>query len=57
MLATAVDEVPGGPGWAHEPKWDGFRALLLRPEGDGPVRLVSRRGNPLSACVTSSFRR
>jgi bifunctional non-homologous end joining protein LigD len=27
MLATLAQEVPGGPGWLFEVKWDGYRAL------------------------------
>src|SRR3954454_3204706 len=30
MLAKRVDEVPAGEDWLFEPKWDGFRALILR---------------------------
>lgn len=29
MLAGSADEVPSGPGWATELKWDGYRALAL----------------------------
>lgn len=47
MLATPVAALPGA-GYAFEPKWDGYRALLARPAG-GPVRLVSRRGTPMAA--------
>src|SRR4029078_266440 len=28
QLATLVDEVPPGPGWIHEYKYDGYRLLL-----------------------------
>ncbi|TWE09930.1 bifunctional non-homologous end joining protein LigD [Rudaeicoccus suwonensis] len=28
MLATPVEAVPPGPGWQHEVKWDGMRALV-----------------------------
>lgn len=47
MLAapTASPQLPSG--WAAEPKWDGFRALLARG-ADGEVQLVSRRGRSLS---------
>lgn len=48
MLATAVDSLPRGDGWAFEFKWDGVRALIdVRPEG-GPV-IRSRAGNAISA--------
>ncbi len=43
QLATLVDSVPGGAGWLHEPKLDGYR-LLCRIE-DGQVTLFTRRGN------------
>jgi ATP-dependent DNA ligase len=45
MLALAQDEIPEGEGWAYEPKWDGFRAIVFR-EGDR-VHLCSRNGQPL----------
>ena len=46
MLATLADEVPSGPGWLYEVKWDGYRALAFVTGGD--VTLTSRRGNDLS---------
>lgn len=45
MLARSVDEIP--PGMAYEPKWDGWRALLVR-DGD-TVTLWSRHGTDLTA--------
>ena len=36
MEALAVDEIPRGPEWQYEPKWDGFRCLIFR---DGKVYL------------------
>jgi ATP-dependent DNA ligase len=24
MLAAPVEKLPEGPGWAYEPKWDGW---------------------------------
>ncbi len=45
MLARSADEIPLGPGWRYEPKWDGFRALVFR-EGER-LALVSRKGQPL----------
>ena len=30
MEAEARDELPSGPGWQFEPKWDGFRCLAFR---------------------------
>lgn len=48
MLATLGD-VPTGPGWAFEWKWDGQRAIAVG-RGD-QCRLFSRNGND----VTNSF--
>jgi ATP-dependent DNA ligase len=41
MLAKLELEIPRGPGWTYEPKWDGFRTIL---EAGDPARvsLVSR---------------
>jgi bifunctional non-homologous end joining protein LigD len=47
MLATAVDALPDGPGWAFEFKWDGVRALL--DCDGGRVRILSRNGNEITA--------
>ena len=33
MEARSVEEIPEGPGWQYEPKWDGFRCLVFR-DGD-----------------------
>src|SRR5256884_1389449 len=30
MLSKRIAEIPAGPGWMFEPKWDGFRALVFR---------------------------
>ena len=50
MLAKAVDGVPApdsvAGGLAYEPKWDGFRCLVLR-DGD-EVELASRGSKPLT---------
>jgi ATP-dependent DNA ligase len=40
MLARPGPSLPDGPGWAFEPKWDGFRALVFR---DGDSLLVQSR--------------
>src|SRR5690349_16427730 len=46
MEALSVDEVPTGPGWQYEPKWDGFRCLIFR---DGAkVELQAKSGKPLT---------
>ncbi len=46
MLASAIDTLPRGPGWAFEFKWDGVRALL-DVTGSG-ARLYSRLGNDVT---------
>jgi ATP-dependent DNA ligase len=46
MEARSVDEVPTGPEWQYEPKWDGFRCLIFR-DGD-TVTLQSKAGKPLT---------
>jgi ATP-dependent DNA ligase len=45
MEADQVDEIPAGPEWQYEPKWDGFRCLAFR-EGDKVV-LQSKGARPL----------
>ena len=47
MLATLADEVPVGPEWLYEVKWDGYRALAYLAGGE--ATLTSRRGNDLTA--------
>ncbi|MGH9407235.1 MAG: ATP-dependent DNA ligase [Terriglobia bacterium] len=45
MDALSAAEVPSGPEWEYEPKWDGFRCLAFR---DGrSVELQSKSGQPL----------
>ncbi|HTK30272.1 MAG TPA: ATP-dependent DNA ligase [Vicinamibacterales bacterium] len=44
MLAKLADEIPRGP-FLYEPKWDGFRAIVFR--GDGDVYIQSRDLRPL----------
>jgi ATP-dependent DNA ligase len=46
MEARSVDEIPAGPQWQYEPKWDGFRCLVFR-HGD-KVELQSKAGQPLT---------
>jgi bifunctional non-homologous end joining protein LigD len=41
-LCTSVDRPPGGEGWCHEIKFDGYR-VQLRVE-DGEARLKTRKG-------------
>ena len=44
MLAKLADELPVGE-YLYEPKWDGFRAIVFRPEDD--VYIQSRDARPL----------
>ena len=41
-----ADELPAGPEWQYEPKWDGFRCLAFRDGGE--VDLRSKAGKPLA---------
>jgi ATP-dependent DNA ligase len=45
MLARSREDIPTGPGWRYEPKWDGFRALVFRDGAD--IHLGSRGERPL----------
>lgn len=47
MEAKLVDDVPSGPGWWFEPKWDGFRCLAFKDAGE--VELKSKSGKPLTS--------
>ncbi|QDP19214.1 DNA ligase D [Sphingomonas xanthus] len=42
QLATLADKVPGGPGWIHEYKYDGYRLLLAT--GGGSATAYTRNG-------------
>ena len=44
--ALLVDEIPVGPEWQYEPKWDGFRCVVFR-DGD-QVELQSKSMRPLA---------
>jgi ATP-dependent DNA ligase len=46
MEALLVDELPAGPGWQYEPKWDGFRCLAFKD--DDRVDVMSKAGKPLA---------
>ncbi len=46
MEAVAVKEIPEGPDWHYEPKWDGFRCLAFRDHDE--VQLESKAGEPLA---------
>ena len=46
MEALPASELPSGPEWQYEPKWDGFRCLAFR---DGKhVDLMSKSQKPLT---------
>lgn len=52
MEAEVSEELPPSPGWAYEPKWDGFRVVMWSGTGeeDGTTagtRLDSRNAKPL----------
>ena len=46
MEAATVDEIPTGPQWQYEPKWDGFRCVAFRR--GKKVELQSKSGKPLT---------
>jgi ATP-dependent DNA ligase len=46
MSALLVGEIPEGPGWQYEPKWDGFRCIAFK-DGDS-IELQSKVGQPLA---------
>jgi bifunctional non-homologous end joining protein LigD len=46
MLATLAKDVPRGPEWLFEVKWDGYRAIA--DVHGGEATLTSRRGNDLT---------
>jgi len=45
MEALLAEELPEGPGWQYEPKWDGFRCIAVR--SSSTVELWSKSGKPL----------
>jgi ATP-dependent DNA ligase len=46
MEARSVDDIPAGPEWQYEPKWDGFRCLVFRDSDK--IELQSKSGQPLT---------
>jgi ATP-dependent DNA ligase len=44
--ARSVDGLPRGAEWQYEPKWDGFRCLLIR--GGDRLRMQSKSGRDLA---------
>jgi ATP-dependent DNA ligase len=45
MEALLAEQLPDGPGWQFEPKWDGFRCIAVRNDAD--LELWSKSGKPL----------
>jgi ATP-dependent DNA ligase len=41
MEAHLVADLPVGPGWQFEPKWDGFRCLAFRARGEAELKAKS----------------
>ena len=46
MLSKAAAQIPVGPDWHYEPKWDGFRCIVFR-DGD-EIELTSRNERPFT---------
>ena len=46
MEALPAEQIPTGPDWQYEPKWDGFRCLAFK-DGDA-VHLQSKKTEPLA---------
>jgi ATP-dependent DNA ligase len=46
MEARSVEEIPAGPNWQYEPKWDGFRCIAFRDREK--IFLQSKNGQPLA---------
>jgi len=46
MEARIASEIPVGPEWEYEPKWDGFRCIAFRSGKE--VELQSKAGQPLT---------
>jgi ATP-dependent DNA ligase len=46
MEALLAEQLPEGPGWQYEPKWDGFRCIAVRDGSE--VELWSKSGKPLA---------
>ena len=46
MEAQAADDLPHRAGWQFEPKWDGFRCLVFKEEGQ--VELRAKSGKSLT---------
>jgi bifunctional non-homologous end joining protein LigD len=52
-VAVTAEELPSGPVWSHEVKWDGYRVMVEpapdRPGSGAAMRLLSRTGQDLTA--------
>jgi ATP-dependent DNA ligase len=50
MLAKSAATIPLGDGWLYEPKWDGFRCIVIRdlPDGREEIELTSRNERPFT---------
>jgi ATP-dependent DNA ligase len=46
MEALPATELPSGPEWQYEPKWDGFRCLAFRDQRR--IELISKSNKPLT---------
>ena len=46
MEAKLSAVLPAEPGWQFEPKWDGFRAIVLRDKSD--IEILSKSGKSLA---------
>ena len=46
MEARSRADLPEGAGWVYEPKWDGFRCLAFKQ--DGQVQLIAKSGKLLN---------
>ncbi len=46
MEAKLSADLPAGSGWQFEPKWDGFRAIVLRDNSD--IEILSKSGKSLA---------
>jgi len=46
MEAKIAADIPLGPQWEYEPKWDGFRCIAFRDEEK--IELQSKAGQPLT---------
>ena len=58
MLAAISDELPPEGAFLYEPKWDGFRAIVYRGEGDDLYiqsrELKMRKPSPAFAATISA---